>query len=74
MTDDLTVLDGTDVTDEQMRDACIVLLGQAIGIVGADVEALRELTRPVFTAIGALPYEPWPRTLWGGPLKEGRPQ
>ena len=71
---ELAVLDAANITEEQMHDACIVLLGHAISVAGTDVEALRRLTRPVFTAIGAVPYESWPRTLWGSPQKEGRPQ
>ena len=70
---EMAVLDAANITKEQMHDACIVLLGHAIGVAGTDVETLRQLTRPVFTAIGAVAYEPWPRTLWGGPQKEGRP-
>jgi len=71
---EMAVLDAAEaLSEEQLLDACIVLLGHAISVAGTDVEALRELTRPVFTAIGAIPYESWPRTLWGSPQKEGRP-
>ena len=47
-----------DITPEQLHDACIVLLGYAIGVAGCGKKTLRTMLRPVFEAIGAIGYEP----------------
>jgi hypothetical protein len=66
---DLAVPDGTEITEAQLRSACIVLAGKALDAAEGDWDAAGAMLRPVLEAVGALPYVSHPRGMWGGPLK-----
>ena len=64
------VLDGTNITEEQMRSAGTVLAAQALDAAGGDWDAAGAILRPLLEAIGALSYETGlPRGWTGRPVQ-----
>jgi hypothetical protein len=53
------------VVTGQLRDACIVLAGQALQAAGGDEDTAKAALPDALEAIGALPYEPAPKYHWG---------
>jgi hypothetical protein len=58
-------LDGTGITEAQLRSACIVLAGQALDAAGGDWEAAKGLLPDALRGVGAIPYEAASRGPYG---------
>jgi hypothetical protein len=66
----MAVLDGTGVTEAQLRSACTVLAGQALDIADGDWAAAKTILGPVLEIVGAVPYDTAiPRGWTGRPVQ-----
>ena len=68
----MLLLAAQEITEAQLRDACILLAGLALDATGGDWDAAKQALHPVLEMVGAVEYEAaLPRTMWGAPQKPG---
>jgi hypothetical protein len=66
------ILGAAEISEAQLRAACLLLAGKALDAADGDWDTAKAILHGPLEAIGAFPYEEFPRNIWGNPQKEVR--